>query len=58
MKEYSKDQTKREYITKEERSALERALRDWLKGQYITNYLLAGVGMILLGIFIRMILSN
>lgn len=54
---YEKEKSRRDFKFKEEKTTLERALRDWLKLTAVTNYTLFAIAMILLGIFIRLVLG-
>ena len=51
-----KAKAKREYKFKEEKTVFEQAVKDLLKKQETTNYLLGIVAMLLLGIFLRLVL--
>lgn len=54
---YQSPRIKREYLVKKERTEFERALRQWLKQTEYSNWVLTGIAMILLGIFIRLVMG-
>jgi len=49
--------TQRKHREKEERSALERFMRDYSQSIQLSNYLLMVIAMILIGMFIRSLFS-
>lgn len=55
MKQYKNPNKKRDYIEKEERTDLQRYIRDSLKWQKWTFYIVLGIGMITLGVYARLI---
>jgi len=52
---YEKVKAQRKYKYKEERTAFELALREWVRETKTANYILLIIAMLLLGIFLRMV---
>lgn len=53
-----KEEAKRDYQQKRERTGFERALSDWLEKLKTTNYILMLILMVLIGIFISQVVAN
>ena len=52
---YQSKKGKRGFIYKEERTELQRALKEWLQETKTTNFVLIVIAMLLVGIFLRLV---